>query len=121
MGSDLYNNFPAAREIYDSANEILGYDLKSICFDGPEDTLKQTKFTQPALFVTSCAALAVLRELTSVQPFALAGHSVGEYAAIYASGAISFEKALKLVQRRAELMSECAERVPGAIDRKSVV
>ncbi len=115
MGADLYNSFTSSKDVFESANEILGYDLKSICFEGPEEELKKTVYAQPALFVTSCAALAALRDKLNCKPFALAGHSVGEYAAIYASGAISFEKALKLVQKRAELMNECALKSPGAM------
>ena len=115
MGADLAANFPDARAIFDRANEILGFDLAKLCFDGPEDDLRSTLNAQPALFVTSCAALAALLSRARVSPFAVAGHSVGEYAALYAAGSVSFETGLKLVRRRAELMQEAAERKPGTM------
>lgn len=115
MGAEFYRNVEGARALFDRANEILGYDLKRLCFEGPAEALRQTINAQPALFVTSCVALEALRSRVNITPFAVAGHSVGEYAAIYAAGAVSFEKGLELVRRRAELMQEAAERRPGAM------
>lgn len=115
MGSDFYQNAPEARALFERANGILGFDLARLCFDGPEEELRQTINTQPALYVTSCAALEALRVRTDVKPFAVAGHSVGEYAAIYAAGSVDFEGSLRLVRRRAELMQEAADRKPGAM------
>jgi [acyl-carrier-protein] S-malonyltransferase len=115
MGAEVYHEYPAARERFEHANEILGYDLAKLCFEGPEEELRQTVHTQPALYVTSCAMLDALRSRTSITPFAAAGHSVGEYAAIYAAGAMSFEKGVKLVQRRARLMWESGIARPGTM------
>ncbi len=115
MGADLYTSFAEARKVYDAANEALGFDLAKLCFDGPEEELLSTINTQPALFTTSCAALAAFRARCDVKPFAVAGHSVGEYAALYAAGSVGFETGLKLVRRRAELMQQAAAIRPGAM------
>ena len=115
MGADFYENAEAARNLFDRADSVLGYSLSRLCFDGPEEELKQTIHTQPALYVTSCAALEALKAKIDVEPFAVAGHSVGEYAADYAAGTIGFEAGLKLVRRRAELMHEAAQRNPGTM------
>jgi [acyl-carrier-protein] S-malonyltransferase len=115
MGADLYGRSPEARALFDKADDTLGYSLSKLCFEGPEEDLKQTINTQPALFATSCATLAALSARVKLSPFAVAGHSVGEYAAIYAAGAMKFEKGLELVRKRAELMQEAAERNPGAM------
>src|SRR5688500_7985285 len=115
MGADFYANVEAARNLFETANSVLGYSLSKLCFEGPEEELKQTLHTQPALYVTSCAALETLRSRIELEPFAVAGHSVGEYAAHYAAGTIGFEAGLKLVQRRAELMHEAAQPKPGTM------
>ena len=115
MGAELYRYVEATRALFDKANEVLGFDLARLCFEGPEEELRQTINTQPALYVTSCAALVALKSRVDVQPFAVAGHSVGEYAALYAAGATDFETGLKLVHRRAELMQQAAERRPGTM------
>jgi len=115
MGAEFYREVPAAKALFDTANRVLGYDLAKLCFEGPEDELRQTINTQPALYVTSCAALAALKSRVSIEPFAVAGHSVGEYAAIYASGALGFEAGLGLIRRRAELMQTTATQRPGAM------
>jgi [acyl-carrier-protein] S-malonyltransferase len=115
MGAEFYASTPSARALFDRADEILGYPLSRLCFEGPEDELRLTVHTQPALYVTSCAALAALRKRTSVEPYAVAGHSVGEYAALYAVGAFDFAAGLRLVARRAELMHRASEERPGAM------
>ena len=115
MGRDLYRQCAEARSLYESANELLGFDLAQLCFEGPEEDLRQTVNTQPALFVTACAALEALRTRIDAQPFAVAGHSVGEYAALYAAGAMTFETGLALVRRRAVLMQDAAQRRPGTM------
>ncbi len=115
MGADLYAHSPAARKLFDTADQTLGFALSRLCFEGPEEELRQTLNTQPALYTTSCAALAALQERMKVTPFAVAGHSVGEYAALHAAGCIGFEAGLKLVRRRAELMHEAARSRPGAM------
>jgi [acyl-carrier-protein] S-malonyltransferase len=101
MGKDVAESYSAASELYERANQIVGYDLKSLCFEGPLEQLNSTTFSQPAIFVTSAAILEVLR---GNLPFAdvMAGLSLGEYTALYAGGAISFEDGLKLVQKRGE-------------------
>ncbi len=115
MGADFLAGSAAARAVFESADAILGFPLSRLCFEGPEEELRQTINTQPALFVTSCAALAALRERVTVQPVAVAGHSVGEYAALYAASAVTFEAGLRLVRQRAELMQEAAGRRPGTM------
>ena len=108
MGLDLAAEFPAARALYDRAGTALGYDLAELSFRDPRDQLKLTRFTQPALLTHQVACLEVFRELAgdAAHPALTAGHSVGEYAALVAAGALDFEQALKLVARRGDLMSE---------------
>lgn len=114
MGADLYAHYPAAAKIFDQADQALTYKISTLCFYGSEDKLKETQITQPALFTTSAAALAVLRE-KGVLPQAVAGHSVGEYAALYAAGSLSLETALGLVSQRGDFMRRAAEEHPGAM------
>lgn len=106
MGKDLYENFEAAKIVFEKANEVLEKDIKTICFEGPDEDLKQTINTQPAILTTSLAALAALKSKIKVEPSFVAGHSLGEYAALYTAGVLSFEDALKLISKRAEVMSE---------------
>ena len=114
MGKELAENYPAAAEIFARADAALGYSLSELCFNGPEDDLKQTIHTQPALFVTSVAAFEVVKSRGIEFAFA-AGHSIGEYAALYAAGAFSLEDGLALVRTRAKLMQTAAEERPGAM------
>ncbi len=114
MGQDLYNSFAGIRELYDSAEEILQFPLKRISFEGPEDELRQTWVTQPAIFVHSMAANLLMRE-KGIQPAAVAGHSLGEYSALVAANAISFEDGLRLVKLRGELMQYSGEKNPGTM------
>lgn len=110
MGKDFYDQFPAAKTLYEKANEILGFDLIKISFDGPEDALKQTKVTQPAIFVHSLVTLELLKEKIKNLSFQMtAGHSLGEYSALVAAGALSFEDALKIVKVRAAAMQHAGE------------
>jgi [acyl-carrier-protein] S-malonyltransferase len=111
MGKDLYENVPRARALFDAANDIMGSDLKTICFEGPAEELKQTKYTQPAIFVHS----VIVAELLGVAASAAAGHSLGEYSALVAAGALSFEDGLRLVKKRGELMQEAGTRSPGTM------
>lgn len=106
MGSDLLRDFPVARQRYEQANDIVGYDLVKLCLEGPEEQLKLTRHTQPALLTHSLVCLDIFRELTEgqVQPVLTAGHSLGEYCALVAADALSFETALRLVQKRGECM-----------------
>ncbi len=116
MGASVRQLSKAATELYDRASDILGYDLASLCEHGPMEHLSRTDITQPALYVTSCAYLAALQEATSLpKPSAVAGHSVGEYAALYAAGAWTFETGLELVRARGSLMHEAASATPGGM------
>jgi [acyl-carrier-protein] S-malonyltransferase len=112
MGRDLYEQFVPAREVYDRASDILGIDIRRISFDGPEEELRQTRYTQPAILVHS---LAVLAALPTLEPVAAAGHSLGEYSALFAAGALDFETVLRLVKRRGELMFAEGEKNPGTM------
>lgn len=108
IGSDIYNDFACAKQRYDQASTIAGYDLAELSFRDPEQKLNKTRFTQPALLTHEIACLDVLTELTEgrVTPAILAGHSLGEYSALIASGALSFEDGFKLIIKRGELFSE---------------
>ncbi|MDX1418845.1 MAG: ACP S-malonyltransferase [Rubricoccaceae bacterium] len=117
MGADLYDAFPAARARFDEADATLGFALTEVMFaDGDEaaERLKQTELTQPALYVHSLAASAVLAEQGRAPDMA-AGHSLGEYSALAACGALSFADGLRAVRRRGELMAQAGERRPGAM------
>lgn len=114
MGQDLYETYPDAKNIFDTADEILGFDLKAVCFKGPEEKLKQTYITQPAIFVHSVAVFHLLK-IKNITPEAVAGHSLGEYSALVAAGAMEFEDGLKLVQRRGELMHQAGREKPGTM------
>ncbi|MGD9401495.1 MAG: ACP S-malonyltransferase [bacterium] len=114
MGKDLCEGFEAARETFEEANEILGFDLRSICFEGPDETLKQTRYTQPAIVTHSVAAWRVLSG-GGFSPHYVAGHSVGEYSALVAGGVLTFADALRLVKVRAEAMQNCGEENPGTM------
>jgi [acyl-carrier-protein] S-malonyltransferase len=111
MGQEHYESSDHFAKRVDAANDILGIDLKSIMFDGPMEKLKQTEYTQPAIFMHSVA----LFETMDVQPDMVAGHSLGEFSALVACGAISFEDALKIVRRRGELMQVAGETRPGTM------
>ncbi|MEN3037966.1 MAG: ACP S-malonyltransferase [Candidatus Kryptonium sp.] len=113
MGKDLYENSSIAKEIFDKAEEILGFELKRICFEGPEEELKQTKFTQPAIFVHSYIVSNLLGE--KIKADMTAGHSLGEYSALVYAGVLSFEDALKIVKLRGELMQKAGEENPGTM------
>ena len=106
MGKDLYENFEASKHVFDKANEVLGKDIKHICFEGDEEVLKQTVNTQPAILTTSIACLEALKTLVDVTPAYVAGHSLGEYAAYYTAGVVDLEHSLTLIQKRADLMSD---------------
>ena len=106
MGKDLYNNYESAKKVFDRANFVLGKNIAEICFEGPEEDLKQTINTQPAIVTTSIAALEALKSQLDITPAYTAGHSLGEYCAMYASGVMSLENTLKAIQKRAEVMSE---------------
>jgi malonyl CoA-acyl carrier protein transacylase len=114
MGRDLYDNFPEARAAFEAVDAACGAAISELCFNGPEEALKQTENTQPALFATSVAALAACRA-AGLTPAAAAGHSIGEYAALYAAGVFSLEDGARLVRTRAQAMALAAAERPGAM------
>ena len=111
MGKDLYENSAEAKALFEQANEVLGFRITDIMFEGSADDLKQTKVTQPAVFLHS----VILAKVLGVKPDAVAGHSLGEFSALVASGALSFEDGLKLVYKRAMAMQKCCESQPGGM------
>lgn len=116
MGKDLYDNFPQARDIFDKANALLKFDLKKICFEGPQEELSTTNNSQPAILTVSIAALRVFESLLSfsqISPKFSLGLSLGEYTALVAAGSLSFEDALILVRKRGELMEDASRKNPG--------
>lgn len=111
MGKDLYENNPSAKALFDKANEILGFNITDVMFNGSADELKQTKVTQPAVFLHS----VILAKVLGVKPDAVAGHSLGEFSALVAADALSFEDGLRLVAKRAMAMQQCCEQQPGGM------
>ena len=111
MGKDLYDNVPAAKELFEKANEILGFRITDIMFAGTDEQLKQTKVTQPAVFLHS----VIMAKALGVKPDAAAGHSLGEFSALVVAGALSFEDGLKLVSKRAMAMQAACEAQPGTM------
>jgi len=118
MAHDLHAASPAARRVFETADETLGYSISQVCFEGPAERLQDTQFAQPALFTTSIACLEAARELGGVSnepPSFVAGHSLGEYTALVAAKAIDFADGVRLVQERGRLMAEAAQQQPGAM------
>jgi [acyl-carrier-protein] S-malonyltransferase len=106
MGKDLYDSYPAAKEVFEEANEAVGFDLAHLCFEGPEDTLTLTKNTQPAIVTASIATLRVLQKQVEVEVEFVAGHSLGEYSALVCADALDFSDAVRAVRKRGEFMQE---------------
>lgn len=104
MGKDLYDNFESAKSVFDTADKVLGKSITTLCFEGPEDSLKQTVNTQPCIVTMSIAALEALKSQLNIKPDFVAGHSLGEYCAMYEAGVMSLETTLKAIQKRADLM-----------------
>ena len=115
MGKDLADNFKVARETFEEADEALGFSISSLCFDGPEEELKLTQNTQPAILTMSVACLRVLSEETGIQPALLAGHSLGEYSSLTAAGAVEFADAVRTVRLRGTFMQEAVPPGEGAM------
>jgi [acyl-carrier-protein] S-malonyltransferase len=115
MGKDMADNFKVARETFEEADEALGFSISSLCFDGPEEELKLTQNTQPAILTMSVACLRVLSEETGIQPALLAGHSLGEYSSLTAAGAIGFADAVRTVRLRGTFMQESVPPGEGAM------
>lgn len=106
MGKDLADNFAVARQVFEEANDALGFDLASLCYNGPEEDLKLTANTQPAILTTSVAALKVLSAETGLVPSFAAGHSLGEYSALVCAGGLTFADAVRVVRQRGTFMQE---------------
>jgi [acyl-carrier-protein] S-malonyltransferase len=116
MGKDLADSFPIAKELFEQADELFGFPISRLAWEGPETTLNDTINTQPALLVHSVAALYVFQEqFPEYQPSFVAGHSMGELSALVACGSLSFEAALRLVRKRGELMKRAGELSPGGM------
>lgn len=112
MGKDLYENFPKAKEIFENANDILGERFSDTLFSASEDLLMDTRYTQPAIFIYEVAA-AMAQE--DVKPDCVAGHSLGEYAALVVSGALSFEETMRFIKKRGEVFYEAFQKHPSAM------
>lgn len=118
MGADVTSAYPVAGGVFEKANDILGFDLRKACFEGPAEVLNTTTVSQPAIFATSAAFLEVLRTepaTSGLAPQITAGLSMGEYTALYAAGLISFEDGLRLVHKRGEAMQVAADATRGAM------
>ncbi|MSQ47995.1 MAG: [acyl-carrier-protein] S-malonyltransferase [Deltaproteobacteria bacterium] len=115
MGQTLARQFPVAARTFAEADEALGMSLSTLCFEGPDDDLKLTTNAQPAIVATSIAVLRVLQQETGVQPTVVAGHSLGEYSALVAAGALTLADALRVVRERGRLMQEAVPVGVGAM------
>ena len=118
MGAEIAETFPAAAEIFEKANDTIGYDLSAICFEGSQEKLNTTTISQPAIFTTSAAILEVFKTnpaTSNITPDITAGLSLGEYTALYAAGVISFKDALTLVQKRGEAMQAASDATEGGM------
>ena len=113
MGKELYDNNQTAKELFDKANEVLGYRITDVMFDGTDEQLKETKVTQPAVFLHSVISALCMGD--AFKPDMVAGHSLGEFSALVAAGALSFEDGLKLVYARAMAMQKACEVAPGTM------
>lgn len=113
MGKDLYEQSAVAKEMFEKANEILGFEITSIMFEGTDEQLKETKVTQPAIFLHSTILAKVMGD--RFQPDMVAGHSLGEFSALVASGVLSFEDGLRLVSQRAQAMQKACEKEPSTM------
>lgn len=115
MGRELFENFKVAKEAFEEASDSLKIDMKRLCFEGPEEALKQTENTQPAILTVSIMVLRVLNAESDVEPELMAGHSLGEYSALVTSGAIAFSDALQVVRKRGQFMQEAVPEGEGAM------
>lgn len=117
MGKDLYEHYPAAKVIYEKANKILGFDISKICFEGPQEELTRTDICQPAILITSIAALRSLESVLSapISPRAVLGLSLGEYTALICAGSFTFDDGVCLVRKRGEFMEEASQKSPGTM------
>ena len=115
MGKDFYDQYEEARGVFDLADELLGEKISDVIFNGPEESLTQTRNSQLAIFIVSCAIFEVLKKRFTFDFEMCAGLSLGEYTALYAAGRISFKDALLLIQKRAEFMNEACEMTKGSM------
>ncbi len=115
MGRDFYDATPECKTLFERANDVLGYDIASICFEGPEDELKKSHHTQPAIFTVSAAAFTALKRNESADFDFAAGHSLGEWGALYAAGVISFEDTLRALKARGEYIQAACDANPGGM------
>jgi [acyl-carrier-protein] S-malonyltransferase len=115
MGKEFYDNFRVAKEVFEEADDALRFSVSSLCFQGPEEALKLTENTQPAVLTASIAALRVLQSEKGIPPHVTAGHSLGEYSALVASGALSFADAVRIVRLRGRFMQEAVPVGEGAM------
>lgn len=115
MGRALCDSFEQAKDLMAAADRILGFSLSTLCFEGPQETLTETENAQPALYAVSVAAWTCFQQRLPRKPDGVAGHSVGEYAALTAAGALRFEDGVRLVRTRGELMRDAAHAVPGTM------
>lgn len=115
MGKDLYENSQAARKVFDTADKVLGYSISDLCFNGSEEDLMKTKNSQPCILTVSIAALEAFREKCNIDVYSAAGHSLGEYAALYSAGVVDLESVMLLISKRANLMNEAAENTTGTM------
>ena len=113
MGKDLYENNPVAKEMFDKANDILGFNITDLMFNGTDEDLRQTKVTQPAIFLHSVILAKTMGD--DFNPDMVAGHSLGEFSALVAAGALSFEDGLRLVSARAQAMQKACEKTPSTM------
>lgn len=115
MGKQIYEENSSARRVFEQADDVLGFSLSALCFEGPDDELKLTENTQPAILTTSLALLAALREQTDIRPDFVAGHSLGEYSALAAAGALETEAAVRTVRKRGQFMEEAVPAGQGSM------
>lgn len=115
MGKDLYEHYPAAKKVFDTADEVLGKKVTKMCFEGPEDDLKQTINTQPAIVTMSIAALEAFKSKLNLTPHFTAGHSLGEYCAMFCSGVMNLKTTLLAIQKRAALMNKVNKGMMAAV------
>ncbi len=114
MGKDFYDNYQEVKHLFEEASDILGFDVAGLCFKGPEDVLTLTSNVQAAVTVVNIACLKVM-EIHGVKPVATAGHSLGEYSALYAAGVLKLDDVIRLVRLRGQLMQEASEEAPGGM------
>jgi [acyl-carrier-protein] S-malonyltransferase len=115
MGKDIFEIFSHAKAVFETADTVLGLDISKLCFSGPEEQLHQTVNAQPAIVTLSLALLAVVQEKTNISPALVAGHSLGEYTALAATGALSFAETIRLARKRGKLMQLAGQEKPGSM------